>query len=45
MAIGPGGAVYVTGASDGNYSSGTTYDFARVNYVPGPVISNTVRVD
>ena len=44
MAIGPGGAVYVTGASDGNCSEGTAFDFATVKYVPVPVITNTVRV-
>jgi len=33
LAIGLDGAVYVTGASDGDYSSGETPDYATVKYV------------
>jgi hypothetical protein len=45
LAAGTDGAVYVTGASDGNFSSepvwGRTYDFATVKYVYGlaPVVT------
>ena len=39
LAIGPDGAIYVTGESDGNYSSGATYDFATVKYIPVPVLA------
>jgi len=33
LALGPNGEVYVTGASDGDYNSGETPDFATVKYV------------
>ncbi len=33
LALGPDGAVYVTGASDANYSSAETPDYATVKYV------------
>jgi len=39
VAIGPDGAIYVTGESDGDYSSGTGYDFATIKYVPVPVVA------
>ena len=42
LAVGPGGAVYVAGVSDGNSSSGIAYDFATVKYVVPPVITDTV---
>ena len=32
LAIGPDGAVYVTGASDGHYTAGTIHDYATVKY-------------
>src|SRR5438132_9166899 len=32
LAIGPDGSVYVTGTSDGNYTTGTTYDYATIKY-------------
>jgi hypothetical protein len=33
LAIDPDGAVYVTGASDGNFTARTAYDYATVKYV------------
>jgi hypothetical protein len=42
LAVGPGGAVYVAGVSDGNSSTGIAYDFATVKYVVPPVITDTV---
>ena len=36
LAIGPDGAVYVTGASDGDYGVFTAYDYATVKYVWHP---------
>jgi hypothetical protein len=44
LAIGPGGAVYVTGASDGNFGSATTYGFATVTYVSVPAFTNTTLI-
>ena len=43
LAIGPDGAVYVTGASDGNYSKDQTTDYATVKYSgwkPWPIALN-----
>jgi hypothetical protein len=39
LAIGPDGSVYVTGASDGNYTGGNTSDFATVKYITVPVLA------
>ncbi len=36
VAIGPDGAVYVTGSSDGNYGGEAIYDFATIKYVWRP---------
>jgi beta-propeller repeat-containing protein len=36
LAIGPGGAVYVTGRSDGNYGSDVVNDYATVKYILQP---------
>jgi uncharacterized delta-60 repeat protein len=33
LALGPDGSVFVTGSSDGNYTSGRRYDFATVKYI------------
>jgi hypothetical protein len=33
LAIGPDGAVYVTGTSDGNYSSVSSSDYATIKYL------------
>jgi hypothetical protein len=39
LAIGPDGAVYVTGTSDANFTAGVTYDFATVKYITVPVLT------
>ena len=40
LAIGPDGAVYVTGTSDGVYGSGETgFDYATIKYVTVPVLA------
>ena len=35
LAVGPDGSVYVTGASDGDYTSTATYDYATIKYSIG----------
>ncbi len=40
LALGPDGAVYITGASDGNYSGDGTSDYATVKYVLVPTITS-----
>ncbi len=39
LAIGLDGAAYVTGASDGDYSAATMYDYATVKYISLPEIA------
>ena len=44
LALSPDGSVYVTGRSDGDYTSGTIYDFATVKYavlLPSLTIART----
>ncbi|MCI0536078.1 MAG: SBBP repeat-containing protein [Verrucomicrobiales bacterium] len=38
LAIGPDGAVYVTGSSDGDPSDATIYDFVTIKYIVSPLI-------
>lgn len=38
LAVGPDGAIYVTGISDGAHGSATNWDFATVKYIPAPDI-------
>jgi len=39
LALSPDGSVYVTGVSDGNYSSNATYDFATIKYISVPLLT------
>jgi hypothetical protein len=41
LVLGPGGAVHVTGISDGELGLGTTYDFLTVKYLAPPLITST----
>ena len=39
LALGPDGSVYVTGYSDGDYTTGIDYDFATIKYISVPVLA------